>query len=96
MEHEVYTLQEVADNLKCSVSTVRNLIKRGQLKSMRVGNRHRITEEQLQAYKQAQSGTNQNNNDEPVKGESATNLPPVFAQKSSISLEQALKENRKE
>ena len=85
MEHEVYTLQEVANNLKCSVSTVRNLIKRGQLQSMRVGNRHRITEEQLQAYKQAQSGINQSDTAEPIKRESAP---------KSISLQQANKENQ--
>lgn len=82
MENNVYTLQEVADNLKCSVSTIRNLIKRGQLQSMRVGNRHRITEEQLQAYKKAQSGNIQNDSTqiEPVK-EQTIPLPASWLKK---------------
>ncbi|MDE6657584.1 MAG: helix-turn-helix domain-containing protein [Oscillospiraceae bacterium] len=79
MENNVYTLQEVANNLKCSVSTIRNLIKRGQLQSMRVGNRHRITEEQLQAYKKAQSGNAHNDN--PVKEETVS-LPESWLKKN--------------
>ncbi len=46
----VYTLEEVADILKVSVSTVRNLINRGELKAIRVGFQLRIKKEELDRY----------------------------------------------
>lgn len=46
----VYTLEEVADILKVSVSTVRNLIKSGQLKAIRVGFQLRVRKEDLDRF----------------------------------------------
>jgi len=46
----VYTVEEVADILKVSVSTVRRLIKEGQLKTVRVGIQLRITKEELDRF----------------------------------------------
>lgn len=46
----VYTIEEVAQILKVSVSTVRNLIDRGELKAFKVGNQWRVKKEDLQAY----------------------------------------------
>jgi putative molybdopterin biosynthesis protein len=46
----VYTLEEVADILKVSVSTVRNLIKRGELKTVRVGVQLRVKKEELDRF----------------------------------------------
>ncbi len=46
----VYTLEEVAEILKISVSTVRNLIDRGELKAFKAGNQWRVRKEDLDAY----------------------------------------------
>jgi len=51
----VYTLEEVADILKVSVSTVRNLIKRKELAAFRVGFQLRVRKEDLDSYMQRQS-----------------------------------------
>jgi putative molybdopterin biosynthesis protein len=47
-----YTVEEVASILKISEQTVRNLIKRGELKAIRVGGQFRITQEELNRYLQ--------------------------------------------
>ena len=44
------TLKQVADRLNVSESTVRKLVKSGQLKAVRVGVQIRITEESLEEY----------------------------------------------
>lgn len=51
----VYTLEEVADILKVSVSTVRRLIKEGQLKTVRVRTQLRVTKEELDRFLKSQS-----------------------------------------
>ena len=47
---KMYKTQEVADILNCSIETVRNLIKRGDLKVFKVGKNFRIKEDVLMAY----------------------------------------------
>lgn len=47
MEPTVYTLDEVAEILKVSRSTVRNLIRRGELRPVKIGNSVRVTAEEL-------------------------------------------------
>jgi DNA binding domain, excisionase family len=46
----VYTLEEVADILRVSVSTVRKLIKEGKLKTVRVGIQLRVKKEDLDSF----------------------------------------------
>jgi excisionase family DNA binding protein len=47
---QVYTVEEVAKQLKVSPRTVERLIARQHLPAVQVGRRLRVTEEQLQAY----------------------------------------------
>lgn len=47
---KLYTTQEVAEILKVSDRTVRNLIKREDLKAIKVGRKWRIKEKFLQEY----------------------------------------------
>lgn len=47
MEPIVYTLDETAELLKVSRSTVRNLIRRGELHPVKIGNSVRVTAEEL-------------------------------------------------
>lgn len=48
---EVYTVQEVAQNLKVSERTVRNWIDRGELPAFPIGKRgYRISKADLQAF----------------------------------------------
>lgn len=47
LESLVYTLDETAELLKVSRSTVRNLIRRGELHPVKIGNSVRITAEEL-------------------------------------------------
>jgi excisionase family DNA binding protein len=49
---QIYTVQEVAEQLKVSPRTVERLIARRQLAAVQVGRRLRITGEQLHAYLQ--------------------------------------------
>jgi len=49
-----YTLEEVAEILRVSVSTVRNLIKRKELTALRVGFQLRVRKEDLDSYIQRQ------------------------------------------
>lgn len=51
----MYTIEEVADILRVSVSTVRNLIKRKELTAIRVGFQLRVKKEELDSYMQRQS-----------------------------------------
>lgn len=48
----VLTVNEVADDLKVRSETVYNLIRSGRLKAFRIGNRFRITEEDLEKFKE--------------------------------------------
>ncbi|MHC4649009.1 MAG: helix-turn-helix domain-containing protein [Planctomycetota bacterium] len=47
---EYFTIDEVADKLMVSHVTIRRLIKDGELESFKVGNRYRITQEQIDTY----------------------------------------------
>ncbi len=49
-DEKYYTLQEVAELLKVTEKTIRNLIKSGQLPASQVGNRYRIAHSDLQTY----------------------------------------------
>jgi len=51
----LYTLEEVADILRVSVSTVRKLIREKQLKTVRVGIQLRVTKEELDRFVESQS-----------------------------------------
>ncbi len=46
-ELQAYKLQDVADRLKITVRTVKTLIKRGEIKAMRIGNRWRVSHREL-------------------------------------------------
>lgn len=46
----MYTVDEVADMLRISASTVRLLIRQGELKAIRVGGQLRIRKEDLDEY----------------------------------------------
>lgn len=86
---KIFTMKEAAEYLHYSMSTLRRRIDAGKIKTFKDGKLVRIKESELQKFIDG----NQNSSTEPVKEKSTT---AVFAQKSSISLEQALKENRKE
>ena len=45
-----YTTEEVANLLKISAKTVREMIKSKRLEAVRVGKEYRITEEQIRKY----------------------------------------------
>jgi len=45
-----YTTDEVADLLKISAKTVREMIKDKRLQAVRVGKEYRITEDQIRQY----------------------------------------------
>lgn len=47
-EDMVYTLQETAEKLKCSVGAVRNMIARGELKVMKFGRVVRVPATELE------------------------------------------------
>jgi len=47
---QTYTIDEVAGILKVHSQMVRKLIKNGELQTYRVGNTHRITQEQIKEY----------------------------------------------
>lgn len=67
MQEEIYTIPEVATMLKCSVSTIRNMIHSGKLKTVRVGNRHRITETALQDFLNGTPNSNDRTPTEPLE-----------------------------
>jgi len=48
----LYTVYEASAILKITKTTLYSLIKRGDLKSSRVGSQHRISEEQIRAFLQ--------------------------------------------
>ena len=45
-----YTTEEIADLLKVSAKTVREMIKSKRLQAVRVGQEYRITDEQIRQY----------------------------------------------
>jgi putative molybdopterin biosynthesis protein len=53
MEDKVYTAEEVARMFQISKYTVYNLIKRGELKAFKIGNKIRIEEIELEKYKES-------------------------------------------
>lgn len=53
MEDKVYTPEEVARMFQISKYTVYNLIKRGELKAFKIGNKIRIEEIELEKYKES-------------------------------------------
>jgi len=46
---EMYSLEEVAENLKLNVRTVRHYVRAGRLKAVRIGKQYRVTREALEA-----------------------------------------------
>lgn len=57
---EFFTIEQVADKLMVSHVTIRKLIKDGELESFKVGNRYRITQEQIDKYLKKGIGTEKN------------------------------------
>jgi putative molybdopterin biosynthesis protein len=57
MEDRVYTPEEVARLFQISKYTVYNLIKRGELKAFKIGNKIRIEEIELEKYKESSKVT---------------------------------------
>lgn len=53
MEAKFYTAEEVARMFQISKYTVYNLIKRGELKAFKIGNKIRIEEIELEKYKES-------------------------------------------
>ena len=51
--NETYTPDEVAKEFKISKHTVYELIKRGELRAFKVGNKMRIEQEEIKRYKQS-------------------------------------------
>ena len=51
--NETYTPDEVAKEFKISKHTVYELIKRGELRAFKVGNKMRIEQEEINRYKQS-------------------------------------------
>lgn len=47
---ELLTLQEVAERLRVSVSTVRRLVASGQIRVVKVGRKPLVTSRELEAY----------------------------------------------
>lgn len=46
----MYTIDEVSEMLKVNRKTISALIKRGEIKSIKIGSQYRISEQQLQEY----------------------------------------------
>lgn len=49
-QDQLLTLQQVADRLQVSISTVRRLIDAGELRTVRIGRNLRVRPEDLRAY----------------------------------------------
>lgn len=58
MKEEYYLIDEVAKQLRVSRKFLYDEIRRGKLKTFRIGIEHRISETALQAYIKGQSGCN--------------------------------------
>lgn len=68
---KLYTIPEVAQELKCSVTTIRRRIKSGELKTCRNGKLYLITQSQLDSFLQGSMNDTQSdsNNGQFVKKE---------------------------
>ena len=53
------TIPEVAERLRVSAKTVRRLLKRGELRGLKVGSQWRIAVADLAAFEERASGTHQ-------------------------------------
>lgn len=47
---ELFTLQEMAARLKVTPRTIYNYVNAGNIETLRIGGRHRVTEEAIQAF----------------------------------------------
>jgi excisionase family DNA binding protein len=52
---EIYTINQVAQNLQISDDTIRRLIRRGEMDAVRVGKRLRIADWQIEEFLRRQS-----------------------------------------
>lgn len=50
MTEELFTLQEMAARLKVTPRTIYNHVHAGNIETLRIGGRHRVTEESIQAF----------------------------------------------
>lgn len=68
---KLYTIPEAAEELRCSVVTIRRRIKSGELKSFRNGKKYLITQSQIDEFLKGSTDSTQNNTiAEPFKEES--------------------------
>lgn len=63
---KLYTIPEAAQELKCSVTTIRRRIKSGELKACRNGKLYLITQSQLDSFLQ---GDTDSTADQPVRND---------------------------
>ena len=54
---EIYKTKEIAEKLDIHITTVRKLIKTGELEAKKVGKGYRITENQLRRYLEGDNTT---------------------------------------
>jgi excisionase family DNA binding protein len=50
MSHQLYSVDQVADRLGLHVRTIRNYVRDGRLKAVRIGKQYRIAREDLEAF----------------------------------------------
>lgn len=50
MERELYSVEQVADRLGLHVRTIRNYVRAGRLKAVRIGKQYRIPRDALEAF----------------------------------------------
>lgn len=53
-QSEILTVQEIADYLRTTIRTVRNLIRKGKLKGIKVGRTYRVPREAFEEYLKGQ------------------------------------------
>ena len=65
---EIYKTKEIAEKLDIHITTVRKLIKTGELEAKKVGKGYRITENQLRRYLEGDNTTEEKQT--PIKAKS--------------------------
>lgn len=50
----MYTTKEAAQIFKCNVETIRRMIRKGEIKTIKIGNDYRIPEEEVERLKRGE------------------------------------------